>query len=287
MSLDTIPQNLPVHPKAARYLHDVTLSDYSRNLKQCQNELNSTLDQIIETALFLGEDLPKDLLESLEATHDDLQDQYRQFKVIQNSLQDAKNKYRTDSDKYERIADLNDWQKYTDSENASNGPKSLLSYYKETLDKNQSSTTTTTTTETARLDEKNKTTTLFKILPQIWNNPTAVIKDDKQNDDNDEEDEIQIEGGTIELICPITCKPFEIPMISKKCGHTFDKQGIITYLGGPSSRASKDCPQTGCSKSVSINNFEIDEVMKLRCKIARSMKRKQKANSESDSIDVI
>ena len=270
------------------------MNDYNKNLKKCQNELNSTLDQIIETTLFLGEDLPKDLLESLEATHDDLQDQYRQFIVIQNILQDAKNKYRTDSDKYERIADLNDWQKYTDSENASNGPRSLFSYYKETLDKNQSfitttntNTNTTTTTATARLDEKNETTTLFKILPQIWNNPTAVIKDDKQNDDNDEEDEIQIEGGTIELICPITYKPFEIPMISKKCGHTFDKQGIITYLGGPSSRASKDCPQTGCSKSVSLKDFEIDEVMKLRCKIAKSLKRKQKANSESDSIDVI
>ena len=73
--MNTLPWNLPIHPKAARYLHDVKLNDYNKNLKKCQNELNPTLDQIIETALFLGEDLPKDLLESLEATHDDLREQ--------------------------------------------------------------------------------------------------------------------------------------------------------------------------------------------------------------------
>lgn len=281
MSLDTLPKNLPIHPKAARYLHDVTLNDYSKTLKQCQTELNSTLNQIVETTLFLDDDLPNDLLQSLEDTNNSLQGQYSQWKISQNTLQDAKNQYRDDSGKYERITNLSDWRKYVDSKDTLKGPKSLMDFYKETSDKNQSSATTLTT----RLDEKNKTATLLKVLPQIWKDPTAVIRDDKLN--NEEEDDIKIEGGSIELICPITCKPYEMPMISKKCGHTFDKQGIITYLGGPHSRASKDCPQTGCSKSVSMNDFEIDEVMKLRCQIAMSLKRKQKANSNSDSIDVI
>lgn len=281
MSLDTLPKNLPIHPKAARYLHDVTLNDYSKYLKQCQTEVNSTLNQIIDTTLFLDDDLPSALLQSLEDANNNLQDQYCQWKISQNTLQEAKNQYRNDSDKYERITELADWQNYVNSKNTLKGPKSLLDYYKETLDKNQSSTTPSTT----KLDEKDKTATLLKILPQVWKDPTAVIRDDKST--NEEEDDIKIEGGSIELICPITCKPFEIPMVSKKCGHTFDKQGITTYLGGPHSRASKDCPQTGCSKSVSISDFEIDEVMRLRCQIAMSLKRKQKTNSDSNSIDVI
>lgn len=78
---------------------------------------------------------------------------------------------------------------------------------------------------------------ILRALPHIWQDPQCLLPDDTDGDD------LQIRGGRIELICPITCKPFENPMISKKCGHVFDSSGLNNYF---ESYPSRDCPQGAC-----------------------------------------
>lgn len=281
MSSDTLPKSLPIHPKATKYLHDITVNDYTQYLQQCQREISATLTQIIETTLFIHGDLPLDLIEELVQTNKDLQAQYEQASVSCRILETAKNSYKQDSNQCQPVQSLSDWQKHVNGGIDPNMhmPKSLQTHYEESAE-----TIKNSTPPANLLDAKSKTSNLLKILPQIWNDPTAVIRDEKPSDDDDD---IKIEGGTIDLECPITCKQFVTPMISKKCGHTFDKEGITSYLGGPHSRATKDCPQAGCSKSVSMNDFVEDNLMKLRCKIAVCIKQRQRADLDAESIDII
>lgn len=279
MSSEVLPKSLPIHPKATRFLHDISVNDNTKYLQQCQRELDSTLDQIIETTLFIRGDLPLDLIQELDQTNKNLQAQYEQLKKSGKILQTAKDQYRQDSNQCQHVESLDDWQNYVTMGTNSNIhiPKSLQAHYEESVKSFETSNTPET-----MLDAQSKTTMILKALPQIWSDPTAVIRDEIPSADDDD---LKIEGGTIDLECAITCKQFVTPMISRKCGHTFDKEGIVNYLGGPNSRTVKDCPQAGCSKSVSINDFVEDDLMKLRCKIADCLKQRQIA--DSDSIDVI
>lgn len=129
----------------------------------------------------------------------------------------------------------------------------------------------------------NNTDTLkiLKVLPYIWNDPTCVIPDLQNPAD---EDDLQIEGGKIELTCPITCKPYEAPLISRKCNHVFDRDGIQNYLQGYTTR---DCPQAACSQVVSMRDFVRDPIMELRCKIAKMKESQEQDKRSSQAIDVL
>lgn len=289
MAASTLSDVLPVHKNATRYLHDLSTNDYSTYLKQCEQELQTALETTVDMSLFMGDDIPLDLIQELDKSSESIQTQYEHLKIDNQSLQEAKQKCLNESNTREPVESLADWQHYTQDtpKEGTSIPKSLYTYYEECLKANQDSVGQSSSN--VKMHCKSRIELYLRLLPQLWKDPTAVIKDEKPGDggDDDDDEDIKIEGGVVDLECPITCKQFVIPMISKKCGHTFDREGIINYLGGPNSRSVKDCPQAGCSKSVSIKDFEVDEVMKLRCQIAASLKERQKAHQELDSIDVI
>ncbi|KAH3682643.1 hypothetical protein WICPIJ_006388 [Wickerhamomyces pijperi] len=107
--------------------------------------------------------------------------------------------------------------------------------------------------------ESNKDYRYLKNATFIIDNPLEPIP--KEGEEND--DDLEMAGGTVDLKCPITYKTFENPMISKKCEHIFDQAAIedLWRRGG-----AIDCPVPGCGKSLLKSDFEPDRIMSLRVK---------------------
>lgn len=100
----------------------------------------------------------------------------------------------------------------------------------------------------------------------IIDHPLDPLPDENAGEDDD----IQVEGGKIDLVCPLSMKMFENPMISSICGHTFDQEGIR----GIWTNGAQACPIPGCRKRVSYSDFEKDRLMILRVKSYRRLQKR-------------
>lgn len=250
--MSEVPQSLPVHPRTRQRLHELSVKDIS-------DSYNDTRRQLFETLQSLLAD-PGDTIEDQMNT---LIKNYQSLCTLQASsmnltarLANAKDSFRSLCEQCDPVDPLT-WYQYASGE--------LMAPRLVTLFQDEQSVS-----KEARLSRED---VLLSALKYIWNDPTAMIPDE-QNDD------LYIEGGKIELHCPITYKPFETPMISKKCNHVFDRLGIENYLHGYPSR---DCPQSGCSQKLTMSDFQEDDLMKLRCKIAKVKKKPTK----TEALDVI
>lgn len=90
---------------------------------------------------------------------------------------------------------------------------------------------------------------------------------------NHDDDDIEVAGGKIELVCPISRKPFVDPYIAP-CGHTFSKASLEEI-----SRSSTVCPISGCQGDISIRRCKKDELMELRVKsyeVTKAMEEKKR-----------
>lgn len=214
--------------------------------QDAKKELIQTLWQVVETAnpQELG-DLIKGICESYEELQRCEEDSLR----LQNAVQDGKQRYKQASDTYPPLS-LETWDRY-----ATEPAPSLRDYIR------CGSPEEGDGAELPPLQQLQNTAQdkLLRALPHIWQDPQCMLPDEEAA-----EDELQIEGGHLELVCPITCRPFHQPMVSKKCGHVFDKEGITNYFEGHSSR---DCPQGACVQKLTLRDFTPDEIMKLRCLI--------------------
>ncbi|CCD25829.2 SUMO ligase MMS21 NDAI_0G00530 [Naumovozyma dairenensis CBS 421] len=272
-SSSTIPECLPLHPGASTYFHGLHTSDTTKYVDLCDKQFNETLDQIINSAAPNTEELIK----SLTKTYAALNTERLTAKRLAGKLNTVKQEYKMKSDQCEQIS-LSNWDLYRTGEMTA---PNLLKLYDDAKDSRINNT------QTAE-DGGVTTAYLLKIFPYIWENPTCVLPDLTKSGNAKktraaDDDEIHIEGGNIELICPITCKPYERPLISKKCGHVFDHEGIVNYLRG---HGSRDCPQGGCGKVVSMRDFVPDKIMSLRCKIDKIQK--IKANKEdNENLDTL
>lgn len=83
--------------------------------------------------------------------------------------------------------------------------------------------------------------------------PLSLEKDSAADD----EDEIEVEGGKVDLTCPISRDLYVKPHKSKICGHTYDLEALKIYL-----RNSHECPE--CGRPLSMKDVEPDYVMQTR-----------------------
>lgn len=96
--------------------------------------------------------------------------------------------------------------------------------------------------------------------------------EDPLPDENDDDD-LHVEGGKIDLRCPITLKLFENPLTSTECHHTFDQEGVEgTWI---SQQDIHSCPIPGCSKALRRTDFQPDRLMNLRVKCYKRLQQKQ------------
>ncbi|KAI0428464.1 hypothetical protein F5Y09DRAFT_287789 [Xylaria sp. FL1042] len=108
------------------------------------------------------------------------------------------------------------------------------------------------------------------------NNPGA-------NDDGDEEEEdLVIAEEHISIYCPLSMVVMEEPYTSRVCKHTFNKPAIVTFLRDHMGHKAT-CPQTGCSKEVSIKDFYDDQVMLRRIKRAQAEKERREVEEEDEN----
>ncbi|KAI1493917.1 zinc-finger of the MIZ type in Nse subunit-domain-containing protein [Biscogniauxia mediterranea] len=100
---------------------------------------------------------------------------------------------------------------------------------------------------------------------------------DEEEEDDDDEDLVVAEEH-ISIHCPLSMVVMQDPYTSRKCKHTFEKAAIAVFLRDQPGRRAQ-CPQTGCNKEVSMDDFYADQVM------LRRIQRAQASGSRSDIED--
>ena len=260
-----IPKSVPLHPKSGKYFHNLHARDLSNIYQQCYKQIDETINQLVDSTSPSSIGIEEQVLD-ITSTYKLLSTYESESNSFDEHIKDLKKNFKQSSDACPQI-DLSTWDKYRTGELTA--PKLSELYLN------------MPTPEPATMVNNTDTFKILKVLPYIWNDPTCVIPDLQNPAD---EDDLQIEGGKIELTCPITCKPYEAPLISRKCNHVFDRDGIQNYLQGYTTR---DCPQAACSQVVSMRDFVRDPIMELRCKIAKMKESQEQDKRSSQAIDVL
>ncbi|CAI4407996.1 CQS_1a_G0013220.mRNA.1.CDS.1 [Saccharomyces cerevisiae] len=260
-----IPKSVPLHPKTGKYFHNLHARDLSNIYQQCYKQIDETINQLVDSTSPSTIGIEEQVID-ITSTYKLLSTYESESNSFDEHIKDLKKNFKRSSDACPQI-DLSTWDKYRTGELTA--PKLSELYLN------------MPTPEPATMVNNTDTLKILKVLPYIWNDPTCVIPDLQNPAD---EDDLQIEGGKIELTCPITCKPYEAPLISRKCNHVFDRDGIQNYLQGYTTR---DCPQAACSQVVSMRDFVRDPIMELRCKIAKMKESQEQDKRSSQAIDVL
>lgn len=100
--------------------------------------------------------------------------------------------------------------------------------------------------------------------------------------DENEDDDIHIEGGKVDLRCPIVMKIFENPMTSTKCGHTFSLEGVNGTW--QTQNAQTKCPTPGCDKRLRKSDFKPDRLMTLRIKAYQRLQSHKGDNTQYERL---
>lgn len=258
---DILHLKLPLHHDALREFHSLVLNPTADLIEETQNQFLKTLKQIVQEAPL---EYPRELIESLES-------EYKQLKQLQKDLVDqetlltlAKAEFKKESDECQNVT-VETWDQYRMGNlTAPSLEEKFLS-----LENEQK------LSKDAHFADADELTRIFLVLPHIWEDPTAVVPDNL-SELQEEQDEIKISGGSIELTCPITFQSFTLPMISRKCGHVFDKPALEQFLQDQ----TKTCPQGACSQNLNIKDFVIDTTMQFRCLINETRGLQKRLNNE-------
>lgn len=98
----------------------------------------------------------------------------------------------------------------------------------------------------------------FKSAAFVVVHPEEPLPEDEADDD------IGIDGGKISLRDPLLMELYTEPMVSRKCGHIYDKRHV-NVLFDATGRA--ECPVSGCDSQVDRHDLEPDPLMKLRVRV--------------------
>jgi len=95
---------------------------------------------------------------------------------------------------------------------------------------------------------------------QLLNEKAGIIAKQISKFKTDEE-EIVFEGGdeTLGLICPLTSRIPETPVISVKCKHVYEKNAILNYIRHGSGGGQVSCPVAGCGQFITAKDIREDE----------------------------
>ncbi|KAI1636941.1 zinc-finger of the MIZ type in Nse subunit-domain-containing protein [Biscogniauxia mediterranea] len=102
--------------------------------------------------------------------------------------------------------------------------------------------------------------------------------EEEGDEDEDEDEDLVVAEEHISIHCPLSMVVMQDPYTSRKCKHTFEKAAIAVFLRDQPGRRAQ-CPQTGCNKEVSMDDFYADQVM------LRRIQRAQASGSRSDIED--
>ncbi|KAI0440916.1 zinc-finger of the MIZ type in Nse subunit-domain-containing protein [Xylaria telfairii] len=105
-----------------------------------------------------------------------------------------------------------------------------------------------------------------------------------EDEDDEEEEDLVIAEEHLSIYCPLSMVVMEEPYTSSVCKHTFNKPAIMQYLRGPPGHRAT-CPQTGCSKEISINDFYDDQVMLRKIQRAQAENLRRDVDDEEEDVE--
>ncbi|KAI0811778.1 zinc-finger of the MIZ type in Nse subunit-domain-containing protein [Xylaria sp. FL0064] len=108
---------------------------------------------------------------------------------------------------------------------------------------------------------------------------------DGDDEEDDEEEDLVIAEEHISIYCPLSMVVMEEPYTSNVCKHTFNKPAIVAFLRAQPGRKAK-CPQTGCSKEITIKDFYDDQVMLRRIQRAQAEQERRGEEEDADEVDM-
>ncbi|CCH57938.1 hypothetical protein TBLA_0A01390 [Henningerozyma blattae CBS 6284] len=264
MSQNAVPTTLPIHKNSIRNFHELRPQDISKDFNTIIENLYDTLLLILDNAIVMGDNSSIDeLVENLSSQYQEVINSINLNLQKKNITKNILQEYKTLSDACPQIS-LDNWDDYRTGNLTAPSLFEMVEKSFKTVIENP-----------IPIEEKSSKAKILKYVSQIWKDPHCVI-----TSDNTTEDDLMIEGGRIELTCPITVKVFEHPMISNVCHHTFDKSGLVDYFKGYRTR---ECPESACSQHLQFSDFKFDDVMSLRCKIAAI--KKNALNNDDTDID--
>ncbi|KAK8894955.1 hypothetical protein M9Y10_023397 [Tritrichomonas musculus] len=87
-------------------------------------------------------------------------------------------------------------------------------------------------------------------------------------------DEVEFEGGdtTAGLICPLTTRLPDDPVVSTICHHVYEKNAIYEYIGR---QARVECPFAGCNALISRSTIITDPKITKKVNEARKLANKE------------
>ncbi|KAK0248508.1 hypothetical protein B0A54_01124 [Friedmanniomyces endolithicus] len=112
--------------------------------------------------------------------------------------------------------------------------------------------------------------------------PPGITKTRSGAQADDDDDDIAIFRARISTKCPVTLQPFQDPLSSKLCSHSFEAAAILELLRTSSTRGSVQCPCTGCRETLTKKDLHRDPV--LRRKLERT-RRAQELDEEDTMAD--
>ncbi|OTA83798.1 hypothetical protein M434DRAFT_83655 [Hypoxylon sp. CO27-5] len=101
------------------------------------------------------------------------------------------------------------------------------------------------------------------------------------DDEADEDDDLIVAEEHLDIHCPLSMVVMQDPYTSTVCKHTFEKDSIVQFLRTQPHGTAR-CPQTGCNKVVSINDFHPDPVMLRRIKRRLATEREDDHDDDDD-----
>ncbi|ODQ77623.1 hypothetical protein BABINDRAFT_163345 [Babjeviella inositovora NRRL Y-12698] len=97
----------------------------------------------------------------------------------------------------------------------------------------------------------------------------------------EDEDDLAMAGGKVDLYDPLLRKLFVDPYYSKKCRHVFEKGPVHELMRQEHSREI-DCPTMGCGMRISAKDLVPDKLMKLRV-----LAYNQQQNASKDAEEMV
>lgn len=171
------------------------------------------------------------------------------LQTLQTTLKSAHREF-VESRRHEQDLSLTNYQVYQEVEKANFADK-IVGELHETLEG----------PERKSYDDIIRADSVYQYLKNalfVLEHPEDPIPEDVENE------ELAVAGGKISLKDPLSLNYFVHPMNSRKCGHVYEREHIMSLL---ESQPLLNCPVTGCEETVGRSDLREDKLMALRVKV--------------------
>lgn len=245
MDLD-LPEVLPVTYNTQHALNTIALPDLSQHISATKSSIQESLTSLISLDAY-----PEEAISQLAASYKKLLQMESYHRHLDISLKQFKHTFVQQSNNLPTF-DKEHWTDYT------NNSFDLINIKEKWSEAQKDEIATVKNEQWLRV---------FHALRYIWNDPTCVLPEDTLDGDGNEEedDDVKVDGGVIQLHCPVSFKKYSHPMISTKCKHTFDSTSLESLFNN---HRSIECPMPGCGNTLTRQDFVDDRLMQFRILIS-------------------